>query len=170
MPAILLRTWLSVTQLSSRLGSFLCARRTTIFALLFARNRRNVAQNGPVLPGSRKKCTKFAEDFKARTWKAYRFLDFVQLVTLTVAFFDGVSRTFTFLSTFRTMSFVLIFYGGFYQTKNKINEVNLWTSIEVEPSNEIQNRKIKKVSKCYFNLIFDCPAIILPTQKSQFNS
>ena len=150
MPAILLRTWLSVTQLSSRLGSFLCARRTTIFALLFARNRRNVAQNGPVLPGSRKKCTKFAEDFKARTWKAYRFLDFVQLVTLTVAFFDGVSRTFTFLSTFRTMSFVLIFYGGFKRTKKKIYEVKLWRSKVIKPSNVIQNHKSKKDFKSNF--------------------
>ena len=44
---------------------------------------------------------------------------FVEIVTLTVAFFDGVSRTFIFLESFRTMSFVLIFYGGFKRTKKR---------------------------------------------------
>ena len=68
---------------------------------------------------------KFAHNLNGEPWKASLLIAFVWIVTLTVAFFDGVSRTFIILSTFRTMSFVLIFYGGFYQTKNKINEVNL---------------------------------------------
>ena len=44
------------------------------------------------------------------------------------------------------------------------------TDIEVDPSNEIDIRKLKKDSKFNFILIFDSPAVVSPSQKSQFNS
>ena len=62
---------------------------------------------------------KFAHNLNGEPWKASLLRAFVWIVTLTVAFFDGVSRTFIFLESFRTMSFVLIFYGGFKRTKKR---------------------------------------------------
>ena len=50
------------------------------------------------------------------------------------------------------------------------DKTDFLTDIEVEPSNEIEIRKLKKDFKFNFILKFDSPAVVSPSQKSQFNS
>ena len=66
--------------------------------------------------------------------------------------------------------FLFMSYHGTSKLKKKINELEIWASTEVKPSNEIEIHKAKKDSKFNFILISDCLADIYPTQKSQFNS
>ena len=52
-------------------------------------------------------------------------IDFVQIVTLTVAFFDWVSRTCNFSLTVRTSFFVRKSHGGYFRNKKEINGIKV---------------------------------------------
>ena len=60
-----------------------------------------------------KKMEEISRKFYGGPWKASLLRDFVQIVTLTVAFFDWVSKTCHFSRWIGTVFFVLSFYGGF---------------------------------------------------------
>ena len=69
-----------------------------------------------------KKFMKFARKFKSVTWEPIVLREFVQIVNLTVAFFDSVSNTSYFYS--RTMEFffhlfLAELYGGYKLAKKK---------------------------------------------------
>ena len=54
------------------------------------------------------------------TWKPSWWIAFVQMVTLTVAFFDWVSKTCSFSRSVRTSFLFLVIDGGFQETKKRL--------------------------------------------------
>ena len=117
---------------------------------------------------------KFAWNFYCETWHQSYFEVFSVLVTFNGGIFAlGELNLLIFINI---LDCILLYY--FWPRvswltlayRKKINEVEVWASTEVKPSNEIEIHKAKKDSKFNFILISDCLADIHPTQKSQFNS